>query len=231
MMQSLATQSLGEQVEIALKEEITLGRLKPGDSLSIGELSRQLGTSVTPVRDAIQKLAAIGFVKVLPRKEVRVEELNKQKLSDVFEIRLALECLAARSTVANIPTAELERAWTVFCQAEKAYAASGDIAELLARDSLVHDLIIDHCGNEMLVAMMQGLRDFSRWAQRTVIRCQPQAIVRALPEHKKILAALRARSSGEAEKALQRHLSNTLQRTLPYLEAAAATPLPTARPS
>ena len=70
----------------------------------------------------------------------------------------------------------------------------------------------------MLLALMQGLRDLCRWAQRTVIRFRPQAVAKALPEHKEILAAMRARSVGDAEKTLLNHLNNTLERTLPHLK-------------
>jgi DNA-binding GntR family transcriptional regulator len=208
---------LGAEVETALKEEITSGRLQPGDFISIADLSRQFGTSVTPVRDAIHRLSAIGFVNVSPRKEIRVASLDAKKLKHVFEIRMALEGMAVRTATANIPAPELERAWRVLCEAEASYSATGNTEGLLSQDSLVHDLIIQYCENEMLDSLMQGLRDLSRWAQRTVIRSRPEAVTEALPEHKAILEALRSRSAVEAEKALVSHLNNTLERTLPHL--------------
>jgi len=213
----IQVKSLGAEVEIALKEEITSGRLQPGEFVSIIDLSRQFGTSVTPVRDAIHRLSAIGFVNVSPRKEIRVASLDARKLKNVFEIRMALEGMAVRTATANIPAPELERAWGALCDAEASYSATGNMEGLLSQDSLVHDLIIQYCENEILVGLMRGLRDLSRWAQRTVIRSRPEAVTEALPEHKAILEALRSRSATEAERALVAHLNNTLERTLPHL--------------
>jgi DNA-binding GntR family transcriptional regulator len=216
-MRRIHAKSLVAEVESALKEEITSGRLQPGAFVSIADLSRQFGTSVTPVRDAIHRLSAIGFVKVSPRKEIRVASLDAKKLKHVFEIRMALEGMAVRTATANIPAPEFDRAWRVLCEAEASCAATGDAEELLNQDSLVHDLIIQYCENEILVGLMRGLRDLSRWAQRTVIRSRRGAVAEALPEHKAILQALRSRSATEAERALVSHLNNTLERTLPHL--------------
>jgi DNA-binding GntR family transcriptional regulator len=221
-MKRLQLKSLGAEVEAALKEEIMSGRLRSGDLVSIANLSRQFGTSVTPVRDAIHRLSAIGFVKVSPRKEVRVASLDAKKLQNVFEIRMALEGLAIHAATAKISDLESERAWQTLCEAEAKYSATGNAEDLLAQDGLVHDLIIQNCDNDMLIMLMQGFRDLSRWAQRTVIRYQPQAVAKALPEHKEILAAMRTHSAAAAEKALISHLSNTLERALPHLAAAPA---------
>lgn len=215
-MKRIHQKSLSSEVETALKEEITSGRLQPGAFVSIGDLSRQFGTSVTPVRDAIHRLSALGFVKILPRKEIRVESLDETKLREVYEIRMALEGVAIRAATKNIPKAELERAWKTLTAAEASYAATQKPDDLLTQDSLVHDLILQYCANEMLITLMRGFRDLSRWAQQTVIRHQPQALILALPEHKEILSAMRARSVADAETALRKHLTQSLDRALSH---------------
>lgn len=218
-MKSILLKSLGSEVETALKEEITSGQLQPGAFISIATLAQQFGTSVTPVRDAIHRLSAIGFVKILPRKEIRVAQLDEKKLRNVFEIRMALEGLAVRAATVNLSDAALESAWKTMCDAETKYLKTQNTKDLLPQDSLVHDLIIQNCDNEMLITLMQGFHDLSRWAQQTVIRHQPLAMVQALPEHKAILAALRARSVVDAEKALLYHLKLTSERAFSHLKS------------
>lgn len=217
-MKRIILKSLSSEVETRLRDEITSGRLQPGASISIADLAGRLGTSVTPVRDAIHKLAAIGFVNVLPRKEIRVANLGRQKLKHVFDIRIALECLAIREATQHIPSVALDDAARVLDKAAAGYAASGDIKDLLPHDSLIHDLIVQHCENEMLIRLMRGFHDLSSWAQQTVIRFEPLAVAQALPEHKEILAAMRARDAASAEKALRRHLESSLERALTHLE-------------
>lgn len=216
-MKRILLKSLSAEVETRLKDEITSGRLHPGSSISIADLAKQFGTSVTPVRDAVHKLASIGFVNVLPRKEIRVASLDRRKLRHVFDIRIALEGLAIREATKYIPGAALERAGQTLDQAEAKYASSADIADLLPHDSLIHDLIVEHCDNEMLITLMRGFHDLSSWAQQTVIRFEPLAVAKALPEHKQILAAMRARDAARAEKALREHLESSLERALAHL--------------
>jgi DNA-binding GntR family transcriptional regulator len=213
-MKRISRNSLSDEVETRLKEVITSGQLQPGDFISIADLSRQFGTSVTPVRDAIHRLRTIGFVNVLPRKEIRVANLDDKKLRNVFGIRMALEGLAIREATKQIPDAELERSWQILCEAEAQFSTTMKIEDLLPQDTLVHDLIFQYCDNDMLISVMRGFRDLSRWARQTVIYYEPQAVFIALSEHKEILTAMRARLVAEAENALLRHLKNSLERAL-----------------
>jgi len=217
-MKRIQVKSLSAEVETRLKEEITTGQLAPGAFVSIADLSQQFGTSVTPVRDAIHRLAAVGFVHILPRKEIRVASLDEKKIRNVYSIRMALEGLAIRAATKHTPEAELDRAWATLCEAEAKYLVSLKVEDLLPQDSLVHDLIFQYCENEMLITLMRGFRDLSLWARQVLIRSQPQVVRMALAEHKEILAAMRARSVTVAEKALHHHLRQSLERALSSLK-------------
>lgn len=170
------------------------------------------------MRDAVHKLAAIGFVNVLPRKEIRVASLDRRRLRHVFDIRIALECLAIREATRHISDATLDQAAQALDLAEIKYSKSQAIEDLLPHDSMIHDLIVQHCDNEMLIALMSGFRDLSRWAQQTVIRFEPLAVAKALPEHKHILVAMRSHDAAGAERALLEHLQSSLERALAHLK-------------
>ena len=98
----IQTASLGRQIENELREEILAGRLSPGQRISIDTLAAQWGTSSTPVRDAVKRLADLGFLRIAPRSGVFVAELDARKLEEIFELRIALECMAV--TKAATPT-------------------------------------------------------------------------------------------------------------------------------
>jgi DNA-binding GntR family transcriptional regulator len=211
-------QPLNQQIEMALKEEIFSGRLKPGQRVSIEELARQVGTSFTPVRDAVKRLSAIGMMKVFPRKEVRVEQLDAQRLSDLFEIRIALETIAIQSAVKLIPDDELSRAEKLLVEGQSNLQESNDPTLLREHDGLVHRLILEHCDSGLLPSMLSGVFDLCMWAHRSVIRIEPDVMDQGVLEHLAILRALRSRRVAHAKRALVDHLKKTLKRTLQNYE-------------
>jgi DNA-binding GntR family transcriptional regulator len=87
----LNTKSLREQVYEYLRDEISNRKLLPGATININEISRQLGISKTPLRDAIIQLEIEGFVTILPRRGVTVKKLTLQEIKDSYEIVGALE--------------------------------------------------------------------------------------------------------------------------------------------
>ena len=87
----LNTKSLREQVYEYLRDEIQKRNLRPGSTINPNEISRQLGISKTPLRDAIIQLEIEGFVTILPRRGVTVKKLTLQEIKDSYEIVGALE--------------------------------------------------------------------------------------------------------------------------------------------
>lgn len=83
--------SLREQVYAHLRKEIQQGRLEPGSTINIDRLSRELGISKTPLKEAIIKLESEGFINFLPRRGVQVRALTRQELQDYYEIIGCLE--------------------------------------------------------------------------------------------------------------------------------------------
>jgi DNA-binding GntR family transcriptional regulator len=90
----LNLKSLREQVYQFLREEMHSGKLLPGSTINIGEVSRQLGISKTPLRDALIHLETEGFVTILPRRGVTVNRLSLQDIKNSLEIVGALEAAA-----------------------------------------------------------------------------------------------------------------------------------------
>lgn len=83
--------SLREQVYEFLRKELHSGNLIPGDNINLNLLSRQLGTSKTPLRDALLQLEVEGFVVISPRSGVYVNKLTLDAIRHCYEIAGALE--------------------------------------------------------------------------------------------------------------------------------------------
>jgi DNA-binding GntR family transcriptional regulator len=203
--------SLSEQVEVALRNEITSGRMAPGQRISANDLKTAWNISSTPLRDAVRSLEAQGFVIVEARKGIYVAPMDTKAVSEIFELRIALECMAVERATPLAPEKDTSRVLNGYLDAEKA-AASGDLSIASKVDRSVHDFTRAHCGNERLQKALASHMELIRWAQRAINRKVPAAYVIALPEHIQIMRAMCARDADGAARAMRTHLENSRER-------------------
>ena len=83
-----------------LREAIILGELTPGTPLRLEDLARSLGTSISPIREAVRQLEARGLAEHVPHHGAKVVALDIEELRELFSIRLALETMAVRRAAA-----------------------------------------------------------------------------------------------------------------------------------
>ncbi len=101
--------SLREQVYNFIRGEMHNGNLLPGSYINMKEMSRQLGISTTPLRDAVIQLECEGFVTVLPRRGVLVNKLTLQDIKNSVEIVGALEVAAIVSVFHKFDSSHIEK--------------------------------------------------------------------------------------------------------------------------
>jgi DNA-binding GntR family transcriptional regulator len=203
--------SLSEQVEESFLEEISSGRLRPGQKIDVGHYQRAWRVSVTPLRDAFRALEAKGYVTIAPRRGVYVSSIDLERLRDIFELRIALECHAIELAAARAPDgvaavirASYERA--------RASLAAGDATEASAVDRLVHEFAQEHCGVTAIRDLIAAHTDLIHWAQSVLISRRPGAFGEAMPEHIEIITAAERRDGETARRAMRTHLRNSLKR-------------------
>ncbi|RUX02541.1 GntR family transcriptional regulator, partial [Mesorhizobium sp. M2A.F.Ca.ET.037.01.1.1] len=83
--------SLSSQIYLRLRQELMSARLHPGDRLKIRGLAKQLGTSETPVREAIFQLVKDGALEMKPGYYIRVRRISLKEYLELRDIRLVLE--------------------------------------------------------------------------------------------------------------------------------------------
>ncbi|MCL5264099.1 MAG: GntR family transcriptional regulator [Chloroflexi bacterium] len=82
-----------------LREAIARGELQPGQRLRLEDLASEIGTSLTPVREAMARLASEGLLTYVPHKGVTVAELSPHDVEDIYLARQAIESLVGRLAV------------------------------------------------------------------------------------------------------------------------------------
>jgi len=99
--------TLREKVVAYLQNEIFHHKLKPGEKITEVGLSKRLGISRTPIREAFYQLEAEGLLVVEPRKGVSVAEIKPGGINNYYEIRKVLEGYAARCAAPSVSGREI----------------------------------------------------------------------------------------------------------------------------
>lgn len=107
MTKQLHRYVLTDELYSLLKQQILSHTLPAGEKINIDKLTRELGVSNIPIREALFRLATEGFVTVVPFKGMYVAPLSLKDIDDIFEIRVHLEELAVRKAVRHIPQERL----------------------------------------------------------------------------------------------------------------------------
>lgn len=94
--------TLHEQVYQSLRGAIMCGRFVPGRALTIRGVAAMLGTSLMPVREAVQRLAAEGALEILPNRAIRVPVMTRARVNEILKLRLMLEGLAVEEASRRI---------------------------------------------------------------------------------------------------------------------------------
>ena len=149
---------LRETAFLTLRKLILTGKLHPGERLTEVRLGKILGTSRTPIREAIRKLELEGLVTITPGSGARVARITEEDLQDVMEVRSALDKLCASLASQRITPeekAELVKAREAFEYSTK----FGDEQEIAESDVHFHDIIAKAARNRRLDQVMNGLAD------------------------------------------------------------------------
>ncbi len=191
-----ARPSLAESAYAALKASILEGLLPPGHEAVEQVIADQLGMSRTPVHEAVLRLQHEGFLRVLPRRGVRVLPIDPDDLRQTYEVLIALEgaaaaLLAARGTAAGATLGTMREATS----AMEAALARGDRAGWAASDDRFHRALLAGCGNPKLARLAETATDQAQRARSATAARRPAPETSAR-EHVAILSAL---AEGDAE--------------------------------
>ena len=204
----ISVKSLADHVFERLLDAIVKGDIKPGDRLSETLIAKQLGVSRGPLREAIRRLEGRKLVERTPNVGPRIVSLTPEDLIEIFYIRERLEGLAVRLATERMTEKALDQLEERLGEhAKKTSLQRGDGYLQNAGDDDFHYLIVQGSGSKRLQELLCNdlyhlLRIYRFKSSETVGRAKA-----ALREHKTILAAMRKRDAGEAEKLMMQHIA------------------------
>lgn len=205
---------LSDNVFENLKALVMNCTIPPGARINIDAVTRELGTSTTPVREALAKLEADGLVdKVALRGYRATELLSSTELAELYEARLLVEPWAARTAAARLDDAAAEKLAATMSDVDSAPAGTDymDYAEFAAHDEQLHDLIMQIAGNETIRRMFARTHAHMQLFR---INYGKRFGVETIGEHRALVDAIVARRARAAEAAMRAHLTAARNRFL-----------------
>ena len=203
----------------ALRDRIVRGRLAPGARLIELELADRLGVSRTPLRAALQRLQAEGYVLAgvgLRQSRLTVAPLTANDAQQLFLVIGALEGVAAHAA-ASLPAAvrqSVANALRVTNDALKraASARRPDHDRLLTLDEQFHQCYVDAGASDRLRALYAAVKPQAERYERLYVSLLTREIETSVREHQRIVVAIRDGRAQAAVVAVQANWSNAANR-------------------
>lgn len=170
-----------------LYDAILSCELWPGDYVSEAEFATRFGLSKTPIRDALTRLAAIGFVQTEQRRGWQISPLTGRSIGEVIELRRRLEPALINQRVDAQCVEDLSKLASILAATAGADATTTDATRYLYDRDFMNRLAMAN-GNQLMSRWLVELWDRSERIQRFVTRCTEQ--FPPLPDRMAIVDAL-----------------------------------------
>ncbi len=182
-------------------------RLRPGDRLNEVALSKDLGVSRTPLREALNRLVAERLFDFRPGQGFFCRPLDVQSVFDLFELRQIIETAAVRAACAKASDEDLHLLM------DQLFSTGIDIRgltveEAVSRDEAFHLGIANLSGNMELLQTLTRINErirYIRWISMSLDR-----VHRSKDEHKRVMQALLDRDPNEAAHVLGAHIARRM---------------------
>lgn len=184
--------------------------LKPGERINEVELAKKLNVSRTPLREALNRLVAEGFLVVKPNLGFFRRSLDSEEVYHLYDLRCSLEIQSSRLAAERASDEALES----LIQMVSAEEEPDNELELLRQDEAFHIKIAELTGNPELVNVLRGVNNrihFARWIDRRTRRNSRE-------EHIAIARAIASRDPDEAGRLMERHIRRRYQQIVEIIK-------------
>ena len=190
----------------AIRRAIIEGRFGNGMHLRAASLAESLGISRTPVREALRRLHAEGFVEFFANRGAFVARWSHEDAAEVFDLRLVLESHAAARAARRLSPAEIgELAGLTDRMEAHASGPARDIGLVTEANKGFHSLIISAAGSRRLSAMIASVVEIAL-VSRTFSSYSDTSFARSIAHHRELVAAFTAGDERWAAAVMTSHI-------------------------
>ena len=197
--------SLADQVFEHLEKDILIGKYERGDVLTESRLSKELGVSRTPIREALRRLEQEHLIEESGKGSV-VIGISEKDLEDIFLIRKQLECMVASLAAEKRTESQLEELKEIL-ELQEFYLTKQDAERIKLMDNNFHAALYKLSGSmsfyDVLIPLHKKIQKYRRAAVESKSRAEASVL-----EHRKIFEAIRDKDSDLAYKVAKEHIEN-----------------------
>lgn len=198
-----------------IKKEIILCHKMPGEVFDESEVAKALNVSRTPVREAVLRLQAEGYLTIIPRKGTLVSNISINDIKEVYEYRIMLEGEVMKKICSNEDSLLLLK-WKNYFESLLDEDYNGlelpvEKDELDDVDKLFHLSLVDILKNKLIKKELNYLMDLSARIRFLTNASNKDRYIKSIEEHISIIDALLNHDGKEASKKMKEHLQNSLE--------------------
>ncbi len=214
---SADVQAVDESAYAQVRAMISSGELAAGSWLRETTLAERVGVSRTPIREALNRLAAEGLVDISKNKGAQVVSFSPEDIAGLYDVRAGFEPHAVLLAVPRLSDEDVDQLASLAARME-AIVESGDLDKLSALNNAFHSMFMDRCGNRHFAIALQTVMRPAVVAH-TFRKYSPEALHRSMLHHAELVAAAAAGDGEWAESVMRSHI-------LAARNAAGANPSP-----
>ncbi len=209
-----SSKSIRQRIYDHLREQLLNGEILPHQHLVETKIAKEIGTSRTPIREALHSLELEGLIESIPRVGYVVKPINEDEVAEICEIRAAIEGVGARWAMEKAPQKLIKDLKKNISISEEK-ALQGDPRAFVELDAQFHEIIARLSGSKRLQELGGTLR-------RHMLRYRIQSIyaidnvLRAIQGHRGIVEAIESGDLEEVSRAMKFHLEQSKRDILRY---------------
>jgi DNA-binding GntR family transcriptional regulator len=193
-----------ERTYTILRDRIHSGEFQPMARLNIDALSRELGVSPIPVREALRRLEAEGWVRFQPNVGAIVAPVDATAWEQEMAAAAILEGAATADAAPRLSTSDMARLRGIAAEMERVVAA-GDVPRFSTLNRRLHATIVARCSNAYVVELLDQTYARLDRVRSFMSCCLPERYARALAEHVRLLDLLESGDTAEIERYARWH--------------------------
>lgn len=203
---SIDNTPLSEKIAETIRGYILKGTLKAGERLTEPGLSKLLGISRTPIREALRLLEIEGFVEIIPRRGAVVTTITDKDIDEIFELKINLEALAAKNSVDKMTDQDILKLKNINNKI-KNLMGTNNIAQLVKLNSEFHYTFMQKCNNGRLLKFLESIALQFKMATAYSFSVTGR-IKEVVKEHEMLINAFENRDKDEVERIVKLHNTN-----------------------
>ncbi|MBW1773868.1 MAG: GntR family transcriptional regulator [Deltaproteobacteria bacterium] len=196
--------NLSDRIFEIIEKQILSGAIKPGERLVETELAVSLGTSKSPVREALKKLEGEGIVNLIPRKGYFVRDIDRKSIEDFVDIMIVIEPAINQSALKHKTEAVCKEIDKILSEMKRTLKKK-DYESYVALNDRFHGLFVELTENEWFLKFFNTLHKQADMLRSLSLHTRDR-FSRSIEEHHAIADAYKRGDEKRLVEAVRHHI-------------------------